>query len=406
MPNEFLESIDVIGRNRTNETLESIDVIGNRKGSETLESIDVIGGGRGPVDGERLESIDVIGKLGKKTDPKHLKYPLSLNDPTGAFKNAVRFTVYSQDKATFADPGDTPTIRSVPDQYAFGVRNFPATGGSFLAAFGFRNSLVAGARVNIGQLTEDIIGIGVNGAEYFTGGIKANYGQRTSRLDSTITLYMPDTVVNQDKHDYQPISINQASGRAGLYAAGGLPVGSSSPLGRVEVFAELAGRAGIFGGRSTEALLAGLGYALNPFLEMTYGGTQPRTFQFQFRFAPRNYKEAEEVLRIIKTFRFHSHSESAGADGDSFSRGSGTRFLVPPDHFEIEFLRKTPAGDFKENLAMPRVSTCMLSTVNTNYAAQLDSFATFRDGKPVSISLDLEFIESVILTKNDIKKGY
>lgn len=401
MPNEILESIDVIGRER--ESLESIDVIGD---SERLESIDVIGSGRGPTDGERLESIDVIGKLRKKVDPKHLRYPLTLDDPTGAFKNAVRFTVYSQDKAVLAEPGDTPYIRDVPDQYANGVRNFPVTGVSFGAAFGFRNSLVQGSRFNLGQLTEDILGIGVNGVEYFTGGIKANYGQRTSKLDSTVTLYMPDTVVNQDKHDYQPISINQASGRAGLYAAGGLPVGSSSPLGRVEVFAELAGKAGIFGGRSTEALLAGLGYALNPFLEMTYGGTQPRTFQFQFRFAPRNFKEAEEVLRIIKTFRFHSHSESAGADGDSFARGSGTRFLVPPDHFEIQFLRKGRNGAFEENLAMPRVSTCMLATVNTNYAAQLDTFATFRDGKPVSISLDLEFIESVILTKNDIKKGY
>ena len=60
----------------------------------------------------------------------------------------------------------------------------------------------------------------------------------------------------------------------------------------------------------------------------------------------------------------------------------------------------------EENLAMPRVTTCMLTSVNTNYAAMLDSFTTFRDGTPVSISLDLEFVESVILTQNDIKKGY
>jgi hypothetical protein len=218
---------------------------------------------------------------------------------------------------------------------------------------------------------------------------------------------MPDTMVNQDKHDYQPISINQAAGRAGLYTAG-FPVavgGTGSPLGRTEVLAELAGRAGIFGTRATEAVLAGLGYALNPMLEMSFGGTQPRTFMFQFRFAPRNYKEAEEVLKIIKTFRFHSHSESTGGNLDPITQGSGTRYLIPPNHFEIQFLRKVN-NRFEENLAMPRVTTCMLASINTNYAAQLDTFATFRDGKPVSISLDLEFVESVILTKNDIKKGY
>jgi hypothetical protein len=48
----------------------------------------------------------------------------------------------------------------------------------------------------------------------------------------------------------------------------------------------------------------------------------------------------------------------------------------------------------------------MIASINTNYAAQLDTFTTHRDGTPVSISLDIEFIESVILTKNDIKNGY
>ena len=396
------------------EILQSIDVIGKRpgvdtRGDEVLTDINVIGRtpGRAPRDGELLEGIDVIGKSRAKSAPKHLYYPLNIGDPTGGFKNAVRFVAYAQQRSFLDDPNVTPSFRNPPDQYNGKVRQFPITQGAFNTSFVFQNSLVQGSKFNFGKVIEDIIGIGATGYEYLTEGQKTNYGRRTVELDSSITLYMPDTIINQDKHDYQPISINQASGKAGLYTAG-FPAavgGLGSQLGRTEVFAELAGRAGIFGSRSTEAILAGLGYALNPMLETTYGGTQPRTFMFQFRFAPRNLKEADEIKKIIKTFRFHSHSENAGGQG-TIAEGSGTRYLVPPNHFEIQFLRRDSTGKFIENLAMPRVTTCMIASINTNYAAQLDTFATHRDGTPVSISLDIEFIESVILTKNDIKNGY
>lgn len=388
------------------EILESIDVIGSRpgvgrRGDEVLQDIDVVGtrtGGNGPVDGERLENTQ--GRM-----KKHLFYPQELSDPDSIYKNAIRFKVYVQSRSFQDDPGVTPTIKEIPQQYQSGTRSFPISTGAFWSAFGFKKLNVAG--INVGTLAEDLAGIGAAGADYFIRGERTNYGRRTQQIDNSVTLYMPDIMINTDKHDYQPISINQASGRAGLYTAG-MPTavgGTGSPLGRTEVLAELAGRAGIFGSRSTEAVLAGLGYAINPMLEMVYGGTQPRTFTFQFKFAPRNMKEAEEVINIIKTFRFHSHSESAGGNLDPNTQGSGTRYLIPPNHFEIEFLRRVN-GRFQENTAMPRVTTCMLAQVNTNYAAQLDSFTTFRDGKPVSISLELEFVESVVLTKKDIQMGY
>jgi len=397
------------------EVLENIDVIGrrpgvDRRGDEVLTDINVIGRtpGSAPRDAELLEGIDVIGRSRSKSESKHLRYPLNMTDPSGGFKNAVRFVAYAQRRSFLDDPNETPSFKNPPDQFdPARPRKFPVTQGAFNTSFLFRSSLIQSSKFNIGTVTEDLIGIGANGIEFFTGGRDISYGQRTVELDSSITLYMPDTVINQDKHDYQSISINQASGRAGLYSAG-FPAalgGLGSALGRTEVFAELAGRAGIFGTRSTEAILSGLGYALNPMLEMTYGGTQPRSFLFQFRFAPRNLKEAEEVKKIIKTFRFHSHSENAGGQGTA-AEGSGTRYLVPPNHFEIQFLRRDSTGKFVENLAMPRVTTCMIASINTNYAAQLDTFATHQDGTPVSISLDLEFIESVVLTKNDIKNGY
>lgn len=398
---EFLESIDFSGRRRDDEILENIDVIGRRRP------------GSSPEDGERLESIDVVGRRRKAApnDPKHLYYPHELSDPNSMYKNAIRFVAYAQARSFIDSPGDTKSYREIPEQYRNAdTRSFPISTRAFATSFGFRNSLVNGLPYiggSVGNLFEDLVGIGRTGFDYFMNGEKTNYGRRTLELEQSITLYMPDMLINTDKHDYQPISINQASGRAGLYTAG-MPValgGTGSPLGRTEVLAELAGRAGIFGQRSTEAIIAGLGYAMNPMLEMSFGGTQARSFTFQFKFAPRNMKEAEDVIRIIKMLRFHSHSESAGSNDDPTSQGSGTRYLVPPNHFEIQFLRKKQ-GRYEENLAMPRITTCMLAQVTTNYAAQVESFATFQDGNPVSISVDLEFVESAILTKKDIQKGY
>lgn len=400
------------------ETLDNIDIIGNpgnRRGRETLDDIDVIGnpGGKGPVDGERLESVDVIGQIRKRSQPKHLRYPLELSSASSPFKNVVRFTVYQQVRSSGNGPGATPYFREVPEQYLNGGRTFPVTPMAFGSAFVTRSSLFNNVSIgplkvpSVGTIYEDLIGIGYYGAEFLTNGETPNFGKRTLKLQSTITLYMPETILNQDTHDYQNISINAAAGRAGLYTAGNpIPLGGTgSPLGRTEMLFELAGRAGIFGSRAAEAGLAGLGYALNPMLEMIYGGSQQRRFNFQFRFSPRNKQEAEEVLKIIKTFRFHSYSSNAGAPDDPMSVDTGTRYLIPPDHFELQFMR-IRNGRLEENLAMPRVTTCMLASVNTNYAAMLDSFATFKDGTPISISLDLEFVENAILTQNDIKKGY
>ena len=255
---ETLDNIDVLGNPGRTEVLGDIDVIGNNRNGEILGDIDVVGnpGGRGPRDGEALEGIDVIGQIRKKSQPKHLRYPMQLSSAGSPFKNMVRFTVYQQVRSSSDGPGDTPFLREVPEQYFNGGRTFPVSAGGFALGFLGRTSLLnnipipgTGVRTpNLGALYEDLIGIGKYGAEYFLGsGAAINYGRRTLKLESTITLYMPDTVLNQDTHDYQPISINAASGRAGLYTAGNPTSlgGTGSPLGKTEMLFELAGRAGI-----------------------------------------------------------------------------------------------------------------------------------------------------------------
>lgn len=379
--------------------IEEVIVSGNRIDKEdTLESVIVDGTRNAPTDGLLLEEVIVDG-VRKKQDPIHLHYPKNLQDPTSEFKNAIQFTVYKQKRSQYYSPGLTPAVKELPEQFK-NQPGFPISSAGFNLSAGKRAAESLGVG-GVAQVVEDLAGLAAFGAEFFVkqGFKEPTFGQRTQKLDQTITLYMPDTVVNQDRHDYKPVSVTAATGRAGLYSAGL----SGAPIGKVETAMELATKAGIFGTNAPEAVLSGLGYAMNPMLEILYGGSNPREFLFQFRFAPRNEKEAIEVIKIIKSFRFHAATEGTGKD--PYTQGVGTRYIVPPNHFEIQFLRRKN-GKFVENLAIPRVTTCVLTGINTNYAAQLDTFTTTTDGIPTSISLDLSFTETVVLTKSDIRNGY
>lgn len=399
---EQLVGASVTGTFPNQGDLQGVFVGGTRVG-ETLEGV-TITGTNAPIDAQRLEGVILSGTRRKKSEPMHLYYPQALADPTSEFKNAIQFTVYQQENSFETLSNEVPVVKQVPEIFRQSPR-FPISPGGAAAAYALLNNSVNTVFPLLGgvsQVAQDLIGIGYGGFQYFTNGQNTNYGKRTRKIDQTITLYMPDTIVNQDKHDYQPVSLTQATGRAGLLSQSS-PLGGSQ-IGQVEVAAELAGQAGILGTRATEAVLAGFGYALNPMLEMIYGGTNPREFQFQFRFAPRNKREADEVIKIIRALRFHSSTESAGSGVDSGST-TGLRYVVPPNHVEVQFLRRVN-GRFEENLSLPRIATCMITGINTNYAAQLDTFTTTPDGIPTSISLDLALVESVVLTKSDIGNGY
>jgi hypothetical protein len=60
----------------------------------------------------------------------------------------------------------------------------------------------------------------------------------------------------------------------------------------------------------------------------------------------------------------------------------------------------------QENTALARISTCVLTEIQVNYA-QSGAWATFNDGMPVHINMTLAFKEVDIITRQLIEKyGY
>jgi hypothetical protein len=136
---------------------------------------------------------------------------------------------------------------------------------------------------------------------------------------------------------------------------------------------------------------------------MIYKSPNFRTFQFDFTFYPRDEREALEVQRILERLRFHQAPEIFKANG---TESSG--FLVPPSEFDIKFYY---AGG--ENPNIPQIATCVLTTIDINYAP--NGFSAYevpgenkpslgRTGMPVAIQATLQFQETTYLTKEDFRE--
>jgi hypothetical protein len=217
---------------------------------------------------------------------------------------------------------------------------------------------------------------------------------------------MPDTVNQTVVNDYDQVSLTQALGTAGLVMqAGGSLINDisesnignigqtlGSSVGGAEIKGALAEKTGAFGQGITDVLLFSAGYAQNPQVELLFKTIQNREFLFDFKFVPRNKKEAEEIIKIIQAFRFFAAPE--------IPTTGGGRYFVPPSEFDIVFM----VGSGR-NANLPQISTCVLQGIDVNYGSA-GQWSAFRDGMPVEIAMQLRFKEVEIMHKELVRQGY
>ena len=127
-------------------------------------------------------------------------------------------------------------------------------------------------------------------------------------------------------------------------------------------------------GRST-------GMILNSNLELLFSGVTLRTFPFSINFSPRNARESNEVLSIIKALK------SSMAAKKNASQGQGGIFLRAPDVFQLRYLHNG-----KDHPFLNRIKDCALTAMSVNYTNS-GTYATYDDGTPVSIRMNLTFKE-------------
>ena len=131
------------------------------------------------------------------------------------------------------------------------------------------------------------------------------------------------------------------------------------------------------------------GLAANPKKEQAFKNVDFRTFSFDYQFAPKSATEAENVLNIIRSFKYHMHPE--------FKDTTGFLYIYPSE-FDIVYYKGT-----QENLNIHRHTSCVLTEMNVNYTPN-GIFSTFANGMPTQINITLTFKELMLLSKELIEK--
>lgn len=149
--------------------------------------------------------------------------------------------------------------------------------------------------------------------------------------------------------------------------------------------------------------------AVNPMAQLLYKGPQYRKYQIPVPMKPRNQLEAQEIQKIIKTFRVASSPSYASSNdltiGDrtvATSIGSETSFTFGYPHlvaFTIEFF-KTPADSGDGVIQqLYKSKACVLESVAVDYGGQ--KLAFFEDGIPTEMNLTLALSEVTARTLGD-----
>jgi hypothetical protein len=286
----------------------------------------------------------------------------------------------------------------------FGSSNFSSSG---LSSGG-------GGFVNTSAQSEKIINRSIKqkqGSSAFLDSVR-----KTQLTTDAIALYMPDTLLFQYNQSYDEMKpgnsiagqvgtaiedyINNPQGSQAAAALGGL--GSAAGIAAIQAVQEKT-KAGKFLANQDVAKVAAykaIGGVLNPMLELIYQSPRFREFQFDFTFYPRDEKEALNVQNIIERLRYHQAPDLPTLNG-----ASSSAILIPPSEFDIKFYY---GGSQNPNL--DTIGTCVLTGINVNYAP--NGFQAYElptnsnptlggTGMPVAINLQLNFRETVILTKKD-----
>jgi hypothetical protein len=284
-----------------------------------------------------------------------------------------------------------------------------AAGGVIGGITGSIGNIFGQANISLGGGSAATQALIDNSIKRITGG-SLNFLRTTKLTTDAIALYMPDTLQYTYAQSYDQLSLgNELAGQA---LAGGKSVydafqsGSAEGIGAIgKTAAEIAkqkagtGVAKLLGSEQTgQAILAATGRVQNPMLEMVYKSPNFRTFQFDFTFYPRDEREALEVQRILERLRFHQAPELMPNAGG---------FLIPPSEFDIKFYNSG-----KENPNIPQIASCVLVSLDINYAPNgWSAYETpgennpslGRTGMPVSIQATLQFQEMTYLTKADFR---
>ena len=151
--------------------------------------------------------------------------------------------------------------------------------------------------------------------------------------------------------------------------------------------------AAYFAGQATgkNVLTRTTGKVMNPNLELLFSGPALRSFNYNFRFTPREQKESLMVRRIIKFFK-KSMAPILSKEGGLF--------LESPHVFKLKYIHKNGG----QHPFLNKIKPCALQNFSVQYAPD-GSYMTYKDGSMTAYNISLTFGEINPIYDKDIDEG-
>ena len=135
---------------------------------------------------------------------------------------------------------------------------------------------------------------------------------------------------------------------------------------------------------------AATGQILNPNTEVLYKGPKMRTFGLNFKMAPRNQNEANNIKSIIQAFKYATLPKFGGK-GDA-----NVSFVTVPQIVDVSFM--------KGNTEIPWVTQykpAVITDLSISYTPD-GAWATLPNGSPVATSIKVSFQETKMVYADEV----
>jgi hypothetical protein len=309
----------------------------------------------------------LFGNPFSRTD---LQYPRDLQSSTRG--HVVQFQINEIEPLTY-DFSTENIINDISNLYGNVVEKADGTFDSIKNAAKSGNFIdfAAGIGGNIVGLAKDAAesawsGEAINKAE-------AIFKNRSTRPAGTISLYMPDSLDFQYGASYNETNL--------MSAAETVPfIGKAVSAITQPLKSDVA-----------RLVMRGAGYALNPHQQVLFDGIDFRNYTLSFTFTPYSKDEAEQVTKIINTFKKHA--------APRISEGGAGMFFIPPSTFTPKFI-----FNGKQNTKLNKVTESVITNIDVNYTP--NGFSTHADGAPVQTTMTISFKELELITRQKIEEGY
>lgn len=234
-------------------------------------------------------------------------------------------------------------------------------------------------------------------ATYFFGDSNNLFSRPQKRLKTAIALHTPNDLSIRYSTNWQETSTYYLSAilQGATEAGRGVANAANSSGDAIKSIGSISSLATEVGGGVLLDMFPSaspaLGLAKNPKKEQQFSGVDFRSFSFEYVFAPRSEKEAENVQDIIYMFKYHMHPEYKSEHGFLY---------MYPSEFDIEYYFN---GEINTNIH--KHTSCVLTDMTIDYTNNQGVMTFFPNGMPTLIRMTLHFKELLQLTKETIALG-